>query len=200
MKQPLDTLILAIRNRKVIFDADLAEIYGVSTRRLNEQVKRNVDRFPSDFVFRITRQELAELKSKFAISNCEDPDFQYDGALKSQFATSKRGGRRTLPFAFSEHGALMAANVLNSPEAVKMSVYVVRAFIKQRELILTQSDILKKLAQMDAKLLQHDDALTIIWNELEPLLKPPLSTPGNRIGFKAKEPKAKYQRKKSQKK
>ena len=143
-------------------------------------------------MFQITRQKLAELKSQFAISNSEDPDFHYDGALKSQFATSKHGGRRTLPYAFTEHGALMAANVLNTPEAVKMSVYVVRAFIKQRELLLTHSDILKKLAQMDAKLLQHDDALTIIWIELKPLLKPSPSPPSKRIGFQAKEAAGKY--------
>lgn len=200
MKQPLDTLILSIRKQKVIFDVDLAAIYGVETKILNQAVKRNIDRFPSDFVFQITRQELAGLKSQIVTSNSQSDENQYDGALKSQFVTSKRGGRRTLPYAFTEHGALMAANVLNTPEAVKMSVYVVRAFIKQRELLLTQSDILKKLAQMDAKLLQHDDALTIIWNELKPLLKPPPSSPSKRIGFQAKEPKARYQRKKASKK
>ena len=90
---------------------------------------------------------------------------------------------KTLPYAFTEHGALMAANVLNSPEAVKMSVYVVRAFIKQRELLMAQSDVLKKLTQMDAKLLKQDDALRLIWRELQPLLSPPPSPPKRQIGF-----------------
>lgn len=144
MKKPLDHLILTIRKYKVTVDVDLAEVYGVSTGRLNEQVKRNGDRFPKDFVFQLNRQELATLISQMATSNPEITDNHYDGVLMSQFVTSKRGGRRTLPYAFTEHGALMAANVLSSPEAVKMSVYVVRAFVKQRELFLTQSDVLKK--------------------------------------------------------
>jgi hypothetical protein len=93
---------------------------------------------------------------------------------------------RTRPYAFTEHGALMAANVLNSPDAVKMSVYVVRAFIQQRELLMAQSDVLKKLAQMDAKLLQHDEALRVIWRELQPLLSPPPAAPKRQIGFHPK--------------
>ena len=91
-----------------------------------------------------------------------------------------------MPYAFTEHGALMAANVMNSPEAVKMSVYVVRAFIKQREILLAQADVLKRLAQMDAKLLKHDDALRVIWRELQPLLSPPPAPPKRQIGFHQK--------------
>ena len=91
-----------------------------------------------------------------------------------------------MPYAFTEHGALMAANVMNSPEAVKMSVYVVRAFIKQREILLAQADVLKRLAQMDAKLLKHDDALRVIWHELQPLLSPPPAPPKRQIGFHQK--------------
>jgi len=181
--KPLDSLILTIRKEKVLLDADLAEIYGVSTKRLNEQVKRNADRFPRDFVFQLTAGEGAALRSQIVTSNTQLPEFQYDGVLKSQFATSRRGGRRTAPYAFTEHGALMAANVLNSPEAVKMSVYVVRVFIKQRQLIFTQADILKQLAQIDKKLLQHDDVLKVIWTELQPLLNPPADSPKPRIGF-----------------
>ena len=162
----LDSLILTLRREKVILDADLAEIYGVPKKTLNEQVKRNADRFPADFCFQLTPVELA--------------------ALRSQFATLKTGrGQhpKYRPYAFTEHGALMAANVLNSPEAVKMSVYVVRAFIKQCHLILTQVDILKQPAQIDKKLLQHDDVLKIIWQELQPLLNPPLGPTKPRIGF-----------------
>jgi len=181
--KPLDSLILTIRKEKVILDADLAEIYGVSTKRLNEQVKRNTDRFPSDFVFQLSGEKIGFLKSQIATSNMPPTDLQYDGVLKSQIVASKRGRRRTVPYAFTEHGALMAANVLNSPEAVKMSVYVVRAFIKQRQLILTQADILKQLAQIDKKLLQHDGVLKVIWKELQPLINPPPPVSKPRIGF-----------------
>ena len=166
----VDSLILTIRGQKVLLDADLASIYGVPTKRLNEQVKRNVERFPEDFVWQLTNADIALLKSQIATSNKQVNIPTYRGAMWSQIATSKWGGRRTFPRAFTEHGALMAANVLNRPEAVKMSVHVVRAFIKQRELIAGQAEILKKLAQMDAKLLKHDDILRVIWKELQPLL------------------------------
>ena len=160
----LETLILTLRQQKVILDADLAGLYGVPTKRLNEQIKRNADRFPEDFMFQLTAEEKAEV-----VANC-------DHLTRLKFS-------RTRPYAFTEHGALMAANVLNSPDAVKMSVYVVRAFIKQREILLAQTDILKRLAQMDATLLKHDDALRVIWRELQPLLSPPPTPPKRQIGF-----------------
>jgi len=122
---------------------------------------------------------------------------------RSQIATLKTGRGQNikyLPYAFTEHGALMAANILNSPEAAKMSVYVVRAFIKQRELLMAQSDVLKKLAQMDAKLLQHDDALRVIWQELQPLLNPPSVPPKPQIGFHAKEDSPAYRTRATKKK
>ena len=164
---PLGTLILTIRSQKVLIDADLAAIYGVPTKALNQAVKRNADRFPNDFLFQLTDEEKQEV-----VTNC-------DHLARLKFS-------KTLPYAFTEHGALMAANVLNSPEAVKMSVYVVRAFIKQRELLMAQSDVLKKLTQMDAKLLKQDDALRLIWRELQPLLSPPPSPPKRQIGFHQK--------------
>ena len=164
---PLGTLILSIRSQKVLIDADLAAIYGVPTKALNQAVKRNADRFPNDFLFQLTDEEKQEV-----VTNC-------DHLARLKFS-------KTLPYAFTEHGALMAANVLNSPEAVKMSVYVVRAFIKQRELLMAQSDVLKKLTQMDAKLLKQDDALRLIWRELQPLLSPPPSPPKRQIGFHQK--------------
>ena len=164
---PFGTLILTIRSQKVLLDADLAAIYGVPTKALNQAVKRNADRFPNDFLFQLTDEEKQEV-----VTNC-------DHLARLKFS-------KTLPYAFTEHGALMAANVLNSPEAVKMSVYVVRAFIKQRELLMAQSDVLKKLTQMDAKLLKQDDALRLIWRELQPLLSPPPSPPKRQIGFHQK--------------
>ena len=109
MKRPVhvESLIVSVREQKLILDADLAELYGVDTKRLNEQVKRNSDRFPADFVFQISAKELAGLKSQFATSNPQPSPNQYDGALRSQFATSKRGGRRSRPYAFTEHGAVV---------------------------------------------------------------------------------------------
>jgi hypothetical protein len=169
----LEILILNLRGQKVLLDADLAAIYGVPTKALNQAVKRNADRFPDDFMFRISKDEKAEV-----VTNC-------DHLSRLRFSKS-------LPYAFTEHGALMAANVLNSPDAVRMSVHVVRAFIKQRELIAGQAEILKKLAQIDATLLQHDDALRIIWQELQPLLAPPPEPPKPEIGFHVREKGAKY--------
>ena len=185
MKPPVhvESLILSIRDQKMIIDADLAELYGVATKALNQAVKRNADRFPGDFAFQLTTGELNLLRSQIVTSKPQSSPVQYDGALRSQFATSKRGGRRTRPYAFTEHGALMAANVLNSPEAVAMSVYVIRAFIKQRELLRTHTEILKKIAQIDARLLKHDDVLRAIIHELQPLINPPPTPPKRQIGF-----------------
>ena len=164
MHRHLETLILTLRNQKVLLDADLAAIYGVPTRALNQAVKRNAARFPKDFLFQLTHQEKKEV-----VTNC-------DHLARLKFSPVR-------PYAFTEHGALMVANVLNSARAVKMSVYVVRAFIKQREMLMAQADILKQLAQMDKKLLQHDEVLKVIWTELQPLLQPPPSPPKPRIGF-----------------
>jgi hypothetical protein len=169
-------LILNLRGQKVLLDADLASIYGVPTKRLNEQVKRNEARFPGDFVFQLDSDEKAGV-----VENCDH--------------LSRLKYSKSLPYAFTEHGALMAANVLNSPEAVRMSVHVVRAFIKQRELISEQAEILKKLAQIDATLLKHDEALRIIWQELQPLLAPPPEPQKPEICFHVRETGVKYKAK-----
>ena len=156
--------ILTIRSQRVILDADLARLYGVETRAPNQAVKRNTDRFPKDFLFQLNQAEKAEV-----ITNC-------DHLRGLRFAKS-------LPFAFTEHGALMAANVLNSPEAVKMSVYVIRAFIKIREELATNAAIFKRLAEIDKTLLVHDSALRDVYHKLLPLLSPPPDKPQRRIGF-----------------
>jgi hypothetical protein len=161
---PIAQVILTLRHQKVILDADLAAIYEVPTKRLNEQVKRNSARFPADFLFQLNAKEKLEV-----VANC-------DHLAHSKFSKS-------LPYAFTEHGAIMAATVLNSPAAIKMSVFVVRAFILQRELILAHADVLKRLAQIDASLLHHDEALRHIWRELQPLLAPPPVEPKPQIGF-----------------
>jgi ORF6N domain len=186
-KKPIETLILSVRSQKVILDADLAELYDVPTKRLNEQVKRNADRFPEDFMFQLTEQEWSNLRSQIASSSLEVPKKEDVVPNWSQFATSSKQHRGAAyrPFAFTEHGAIMAATVLNSPEAVAMSVFVVRAFMQMREQLAANAAILKRLAEIDKTLLEHDSALRIIWTKLQPLLAPPPELPRRRIGFQA---------------
>ncbi len=185
-KKPIETLIVNIRGQKVILDADLAELYDVPTKRLNEQVKRNADRFPQDFMFQLTPQEWRDLKSQFVTSSMEPSPRESVLPNWSQFATSskKHRGAAYRPFAFTEHGAIMAATVLNSPEAVAMSVFVVRAFMQMREQLAANAAILKRLAEIDKTLLDHDSALRTIWQKLQPFLLPPPDPPKRRIGFK----------------
>lgn len=159
-------LIRTIRGHRIILDTDLARIYGVPTFRLNEAVKRNRRRFPEDFLFQLTAEEHA--------------------ALTSQFAMSKpgRGGRRTRPYAFTEHGALQVANVLNSSKAEAMSIYVIRAFIRMREELSANQAVSKRLAEIERTLLTHDAALRDLYQKIRPLLLPPPDQPKRRIGFR----------------
>lgn len=164
--------ILIIRGQKVLLDADLAALYGVETRRLNEQVRRNRARFPDDFIFELTAEEFTH--------------------LKSHFATSSWGGRRKLPLAFTEHGAIMAATILSSPRAVEMSVYVVRAFVRLRELLVGNQALAKQLnaleQRIEKKLATHDQAITGIIDTIRQLMAPP-EKPKRPIGFVAPEEK-----------
>jgi hypothetical protein len=158
--------ILVLRGQRIILDSDLAAIYGVSTGRFNEAVKRNIERFPEDFMLRLSAAEYA--------------------ALISQIATSKpgRGGRRKLPWAFTEHGAIQAANVLNSPRAIAMGVHVVRAFVQLRELLASNTALARKLNELEGKLKNHDEAITAILSAIRELMNPP--APKRRgIGFTA---------------
>ena len=132
--------ILLIRGLKVMIDADLAEAYGVPTRRLNEQVRRNQDRFPDDFMFQLTAEEKAEV-----IANC-------DHLEKLKFSKTK-------PYPFTEHGAIMAASVLNSPKAVEVSVFVVRAFVQLREVLAGHKELAHKISQLERKLGDHDEQI-----------------------------------------
>jgi hypothetical protein len=172
----VQSLVLTIRGQRVILDSDLARIYVVPLNRFNESVKRNEDRFPTDFRFLLTREEVTNLKSQFAISSSEDSDRQ-------SVSFARHGGRRKLPWAFTEHGCLMAATVLNSPRAVQMSLFIVRAFVQMREALAANATILKRLAEIDRTLLEHDGALRAIWHQLQPLLQPPPEPPKRRIGF-----------------
>jgi hypothetical protein len=177
--------IHTIRETKVILDSDLAKLYGVPTFRLNEAVKRNVDRFPDDFRFQLTAEEFARLMSQYAISRPDAIHPPEDRANSSQIAMSSRKHRGAAyrPWAFTEHGALMAATVLNSPRAVQMSLFIVRAFVRMREGLATSAVILKRLAAIDKKLIMHDVVLRDVYRKLQPLLAQPPEPPKRRIGF-----------------
>ena len=179
----IDNMILTIRGQKVILDRDLAALYGVPTFRFNEAVKRNRKRFPDDFMFQLTSEERV--------------------ALTSQIAMSKigRGGRRTLPYAFTEHGAVMAANILHSDKAIQMSVFVVRAFVKMRAMITTQKDLAGKLAALERSLTRrlniHERVISDIIQQIMSLLNPPPPEPDpprKQIGFVVGERPAIYRR------
>ncbi len=155
-----------VRGQKVMLDADLAILYGVATKRFNEQVRRNLARFPGDFMFQLTSEE--------------------DSALRSQIATSKtgRGGRRYLSYAFTEHGAIMAATILNSPRATEMSVFIVRAFVKMREALATHRAVAQKLDELERKVSSHDKAIAGVIDAIRQLMTPPVA-PKRPIGFTA---------------
>jgi hypothetical protein len=161
--------ILVLRGHKVLLDAELAALYGVSTKRFNEQVRRNRNRFPADFMFQLTPEEQRSLRSQFATSKT---------------APSGRGGRRYSPYAFTEHGAIMAATILNSPRAVEMSVYVVRAFVRLRELLSSNKELARRFAQLEARLATHDEAITAILSAIRELMNPMPPTRRS-IGFTA---------------
>ncbi len=188
--EPIETIIFNIRGQKVILDMDLAQLYGVSTKRLNEQVKRNADRFPSDFAFYLTLEDFKDLK-------CQVDGFN-NTVNRSQFATGSQKHRdpRFLPWAFTEHGAIMAANVLNSLQAIKMSVFVVRAFVKLREQLLNQKELEERLTNIENILLAHDGSIRELYEKIRPLLIPTMK-PKRKIGFDLKEKQARYGRKKN---
>lgn len=190
--------IVTIRGRRVILDSDLAAIYGVETKRLNEQVKRNADRFPPDFMFRLTAQEVRDLTSQYAITRADLRDRQRDG-MRSQIATaSEKRNVRFLPYAFTEHGAIMAATVLNSPRAVQMSVFVVRAFIRMRAALADNRELARKLAALEkeikARLDVHESAIVDTLRRLMEIIDPPAlpEPPRKQIGFQVKESRAAY--------
>jgi hypothetical protein len=168
----VDPPILTLRGQKVILDTDLAQIYGVSTKRLKEQVRRNSDRFPSDFLIRLTAEELEEVQRS-----------------RSQNATLKRGANiKYLPFAFTEHGAIMAATVLNSPQAVQMSIFVVRAFVSLRQSLAGYAELKRRLDELETK---YDEQFAALSEAIRELMTPQ-DPPRKEIGFKIREPRVKY--------
>jgi len=161
----IEQRILLIRGEKVIIDADLAEFYNVPTKRLNEQVKRNKNRFPKDFMFQLTLEEKAQV-----VANCD-----YLEKLKYS---------PTLPYAFTEHGTIMAASVLNSPRAVEVSVFIVRAFVKLRLMISTHKELSHKIAQFERKLGDHDQQILTLIQAIKQLMNPAPPPKKRRIGFR----------------
>ena len=168
----VEKTIVFLRAQKVILDADLAELYGVTTKRLNEQVKRNRDRFPEDFMFQLTCEEKSEV-----VANC-------DHLSKLKFSS-------VLPYAFTEHGAIMAASVLNTPRAIETSVFVVRAFVRLREMAATHREFARKLAELEQRFEDHDKKIEVIFVAIRQLMAPPVKK-NKKIGFEVKEGRAPY--------
>jgi len=190
VRTDIGSLIAEVRGQKVILDSDLAAVYGVPTKRLNEQVKRNARRFPPDFLFRLTAEETEQCqRSRPGIASSEA-----DGSMRSHFATASKRNIRYLPLAFTEHGALMAANVLNSPRAVAMSVFVVRAFVRMRSAFSDTRQLAQKLALLEqdlrTRLNVHEAAIVDVLQRLMKVLDPPPpppEPPPPEIGFHVKE-------------
>jgi len=168
----IEKTILLIRGQKVIIDADLAELYGVTTKRLNEQVRRNRSRFPEDFILQLTTEEKSEV-----VANC-------DHLSKLKFS-------KTLPYAFTEHGAIMAASILNAPRAIEASIFVVRAFVKLREMLATHKELAQKLLELEQRLEDHDEHIQTIFNAIRQLMTK-TESPRKKIGFTVKEKQKAY--------
>jgi hypothetical protein len=164
----IEDIIYLIRGQRVMLDFDLARVYGVTTKRLKEQFRRNADRFPNDFAFELANQELTNLRSQFATS-------------------SLHGGHRYLPIAFTEHGALMLASVLNSPIAVEASVRVVRAFVGMREQLAAHKEFTQKLSELENRVSGHDEAIANLFEAIRRLVEPPLPENRREIGFHVRE-------------
>lgn len=165
----IESCIMEIRGHKVMLDTDLAELYGVPTKALNQAVKRNKERFPDDFMFQLSNSEKAEV-----VTNC-------DHLVKLKYSSA-------LPYAFTEHGAIMAASVLNSPQAVDVSVFVVRAFVRLREMVITHKQLAHKLDDLERKVVGHDQAIAGLIDAIRQLMAPPVAKK-QRIGFAAPEKK-----------
>ena len=183
----VERAIYLIRGQRIMLDSDLAAIYQVTTKRLNQQFTRNRERFPVDFAFQLTAAEFTNLKSQISTSS---------SGLRLQFATSnRRGGRRYLPWVFTEHGAIMLASVLNSEIAVQASVRVVRAFVRLREMVAANAQLAAKLDELEHRLDSHDEAIVDLFAALKRLLEPE-SKAKREIGFHVRERAARYRTKK----
>jgi hypothetical protein len=174
----IEKSIFLIRGHKIMLDADLAELYGVTTKRLNEQVRRNISRFLIDFMFQLDEQETS--------------------ALRSQIATSKegRGGRRYLPYVFTEQGVAMLSSILHSERAIQVNIAIMRVFVRLREMMATHKELAFKLVELEERLEGHDEKIQNIFEAIRQLMTPP-EPPRKKIGFEAKEAPAPYGKGKS---
>jgi ORF6N domain len=178
--EAIDDLIREIRGVRVMLDSDLARVNAVTTKAFNQAVKRNRARFPEDFMFQLNKEETETLvasRSQIVTGSTAA------ARMRSQNVTASKRNIRYLPYAFTEFGALMAANVLNSSRAIKMSLYVIRAFVKSRNELVANGAIVKRLKQIDNTLFLHDSALRDLYQKLRPLLAPPPEREKPRIGF-----------------
>ena len=164
---PIESVIVVAHGHRVIVAADLARVYGVETRVLNQAVKRNLEKFPGDFMFRLTRDEAETVFRS-----------------RSQSVILKQGQNiKFLPYAFTEHGAIMAANILNSPHAVQMSVFVIRAFVRLRHIVTTHKELAAKLTELERQVESHDSHIRSLFEAIRQLMEPPVQK-SRRIGFK----------------
>jgi hypothetical protein len=186
--------ILLIRGQKVMLDVDLAEFYGVPVKRLNEQVKRNINRFPSDFMFQLSKEEAEQLnwsqrvttsdnlKSQFATSSLEPKDSMNKDDLKYQIGTSSWGGKRKLPYAFTEHGVVMLASILRSQTAAEISIFIVRAFVRIREILSSNKELAAKIQELEREQKIQNKHINAIYSMFDKLLDKPFKLAGP-IGF-----------------
>ena len=163
--------IFMIRGHKVMLDKDLAVLYDVETKQLTRQVRRNIKRFPEDFMFRLTKEEF--LRCQFGTSS-----------LGSQFATPKRGGRRYLPYVFTEQGVAMLSSILNSERAIQVNIAVMRVFVRLRQILSNHKELVHKLKELERKIEDHDEQIIAIFEAIRQLMEPPPEKPKRRIGFR----------------
>lgn len=161
-QEVIEGKILLIRGKKIMLDSELAVLYGVETKQLTRQVRRNIDRFPNDFMFQLTKEEF----------------------LRCQIGTSKSGGRRYLPYAFTEHGILMLSSVLNSKKAIQVNIQIMRTFTKLREMMLSYKELQKKIEAMERRHDKHDQHFQVVFKAIKEMLNPP-ENPKGKIGFKS---------------
>jgi hypothetical protein len=163
--EKIERVIYLVRGQRVMLDSDLAALYGVSTKRINEQVQRNRERFPNDFAFQLTAQEFADLKSQNATSSLS------------------HGGKRKLPRVFTEHGVAMLASVLKSPQAARVNIEIIRAFVRLRRLLATPGELISQINELAKTVNLHDEQISVITDVLKRMMDPPPGPPKRKIGF-----------------
>jgi ORF6N domain len=188
--EQIEQSILIVRGHKVLLDADLAQLYGVETKALVQAMRRNIDRFPDDFMFQLSRDEWAALRSQIRTLDLRRPigsskSPESPSGLRSQIVTSNWGGRRTLPYVFTEQGVAMLSSVLRSQRAVQVNIEIMRAFVRLRQLLAASADLARRLDEVERHLAQHDGQFVDVIRAIRQLMEPPARPPRRRIGFHA---------------